>query len=158
MNPVAVASLKRHEGFRSKPYRCTAGKLTIGYGLNLEEGITETEAAFLLGSRVEQAEKDAKTFLPEFNALNEVRQGALINFAYNLGLTKMLTFKRFRKNLQRAIETNEVADWHKCADELLDSRWAAQVGYRSGEIATAFATGKLPREWEKYLPSAAPAA
>ena len=28
--------LLRHEGLRLKPYRCTAGKLTIGIGRNLE--------------------------------------------------------------------------------------------------------------------------
>jgi hypothetical protein len=29
------AQLIRHEGLRLKPYRCTAGKLTIGIGRNL---------------------------------------------------------------------------------------------------------------------------
>ena len=29
--------LVRHEGLRLKPYRCTAGKLTIGYGRNLDK-------------------------------------------------------------------------------------------------------------------------
>ena len=28
--------LVRHEGLRLKPYRCTAGKLTIGIGRNLD--------------------------------------------------------------------------------------------------------------------------
>ena len=30
------AQLVRHEGLRLKPYRCTAGKLTIGIGRNLD--------------------------------------------------------------------------------------------------------------------------
>ncbi|HOE90389.1 MAG TPA: lysozyme, partial [Candidatus Cloacimonadota bacterium] len=28
--------LKKHEGLVLKPYKCSAGKLTIGYGRNLE--------------------------------------------------------------------------------------------------------------------------
>ena len=41
--------VKMHEGLRLKPYRCTSGKLTIGYGRNIEDnGITEAEASFLL--------------------------------------------------------------------------------------------------------------
>ncbi len=30
------AQLVRHEGLKLKPYRCTAGKLTIGIGRNLD--------------------------------------------------------------------------------------------------------------------------
>ena len=29
--------IKRHEGFRSKPYKDTVGKTTIGYGRNLDD-------------------------------------------------------------------------------------------------------------------------
>jgi hypothetical protein len=34
---IARVQLIRHEGFRSKPYRDTVGKLTIGYGTNLQD-------------------------------------------------------------------------------------------------------------------------
>jgi len=48
MEPL-IESLKRHEGLRLKPYLCPAGKLTIGYGRNLEDvGISEEEAAEML--------------------------------------------------------------------------------------------------------------
>ena len=41
--------LLRHEGLRLKPYRCTAGKLTIGIGRNLDDcGISQKEAYALL--------------------------------------------------------------------------------------------------------------
>ena len=43
------AQLVRHEGMRLKPYRCTAGKLTIGIGRNLDDrGISQKEAYVLL--------------------------------------------------------------------------------------------------------------
>ena len=44
-----IEQLKRHEGLKLKPYKCTADKLTIGVGRNLEDvGISEEEAEMLL--------------------------------------------------------------------------------------------------------------
>ena len=46
--------LVRHEGLRLKPYRCTAGKLTIGIGRNLDDcGISKTEAYVLLENDIQ---------------------------------------------------------------------------------------------------------
>jgi lysozyme len=42
-DPELAASIKRHEGFRSQPYTCPAGRWTIGYGYNLESGMTLEE-------------------------------------------------------------------------------------------------------------------
>ena len=39
----------KHEGLRLFPYRCSAGKLSIGVGRNLDDvGITRDEAEFML--------------------------------------------------------------------------------------------------------------
>jgi GH24 family phage-related lysozyme (muramidase) len=38
-----------HEGFRSKPYRCTANKLTIGIGRNIEDRPFTEEELRLVG-------------------------------------------------------------------------------------------------------------
>jgi lysozyme len=35
-SPELVARLQHHEGFRATPYLCPAGKVTVGYGTNLE--------------------------------------------------------------------------------------------------------------------------
>ena len=41
--------LVRHEGLRLKPYRCSAGKLTIGIGRNLDDcGISQSETYVML--------------------------------------------------------------------------------------------------------------
>ena len=50
-----VDSIKYEEGFRSKPYQDKEGVLTIGYGLNLTNGITRAEAEWLLRSRLYHA-------------------------------------------------------------------------------------------------------
>ena len=42
--------LKIEEGFRSFPYLCTAKKMTIGFGRNIEDvGVTEAEAEIRRG-------------------------------------------------------------------------------------------------------------
>ena len=44
-----IAQLKIDEGFRGKPYRCTAGKLTIGFGRNLDDvGASVAESEMML--------------------------------------------------------------------------------------------------------------
>lgn len=41
--------IKEHEGFRSTPYKCTAGKWTIGYGRNLSDvGLSAKELSVFL--------------------------------------------------------------------------------------------------------------
>lgn len=58
MDPL-IEQLKRHEGFSAKPYFCTANKLTIGYGRNLDDvGITESEASELLRQDIARARHD----------------------------------------------------------------------------------------------------
>ena len=52
---IVTEQIIRHEGFRNKPYKCTANKLTIGYGRNIEDnGITKTEASVLLKNDILQ--------------------------------------------------------------------------------------------------------
>jgi len=90
------ALIARHEGLRLKPYKDTVGKLTIGYGRNLDDiGITIEEALMLLESDIMNSQKSANTF-KWFKGLDEVRQSVVIDMIFNLGLTG---FKKFRKTI-----------------------------------------------------------
>lgn len=78
-------SLIRDEGLRLKPYRCTAGKLTIGVGRNLDDGgITAQEAMQLLDHDINACLEDL-AFYPWFRTLSPVRQNALVNMRFQLG-------------------------------------------------------------------------
>jgi lysozyme len=78
------AQLVRYEGLRLKPYRCTAGKLTIGIGRNLDDcGISQTEAYVLLENDIprsgrgqaQNCEKQLLDEIPEiYINLDEVRK------------------------------------------------------------------------------------
>lgn len=107
----------RHEGFRSKPYRCTAGKLTIGYGLNVEEGITEPEAHMIMSMRLKDLTKELGAKLPWFSHTDEERQGVLIDMAYQLGVGGLMKFKKFLVFCARE-------EWGSASVEMLDSKWA----------------------------------
>lgn len=122
------------EGIRLKPYRDTVGKLTIGVGRNLDDnGISEDEALVMLKNDIGQAFDELSQF-DWFNSLKPVKQDALVNMCFNLGLPRLLSFKRM-------IAALEAGDYQKAADEALDSKWAVQVGERANRIAEVIRNG-----------------
>ena len=131
---IVVRDLKRDEGFRSKPYKDTVGKLTIGYGRNLDDvGINKREAEELLRYDVFLANKELLKF-PWYDDLTSCRKRALLNMMYNLGSTR---FRKFKKMI-KAFKTR---NYEIAADEALDSKWAKQVGDRAERIADLIRRG-----------------
>jgi lysozyme len=127
--------LIRHEGLKLKPYRCTAGKLTIGVGRNLDDnGITEAEARMMLRYDIEASRLSLLKY-KWFNSLDPVRQDVIINMVFNLGLPRFLQFKKTIAFLQ-------AKDWEGAATEMVNSKWAKQVGNRALELAAMIVTGK----------------
>ena len=132
----AAELIKKHEGLRLKPYKCTAGKLTIGYGRNLEDnGISRYEADQMLFSDIQKCYTELVK-LPFWNQLNEARKAVLLDMCYNLGITRMKTFKKMLAAL-------EVGAYNRAAKEMLDSKWAFQVKTRATELAEIMKTGAL---------------
>lgn len=121
--------IKRHEGLRLKPYRDSVGKLTIGYGRNLEDvGITEEEADILRDHDIARVVKGLDEALPWWRGLDATKQNALMDMAFNLGIRGLLGFTKMLAALRRG-------DWDAAADEALDSKWARQVGQRAHDDA-----------------------
>lgn len=131
-----IEQIARHEGLRLKPYRCSEGKLTIGYGRNLDDvGITQEEALQMLFSDIKQASKDVEPYLPKDVLINKARHNVLINMCFNLGINGLLRFK----NMWRAIASGS---FDTAADEMLNSLWARQVGSRAVELSEIMRTGE----------------
>ena len=121
--------LIRHEGLKLKPYRCTAGKLTIGVGRNLDDmGITENEARYLLENDLGRIRLELDDALPWWRALDATRQAVLLDVAFNLGLTRLMGFKKFLHALSHG-------DNLTAAAELIDSEAARQCPRRYKELA-----------------------
>ncbi len=78
--------LVRHEGLRLKPYRCTAGKLTIGTGRNLDDcRISHSEAYIMLINDIMNCEKQLQAKIPDiYNGLDEVRKSMLLNMCISI--------------------------------------------------------------------------
>jgi lysozyme len=130
-----IRELTRDEGLRLKPYRCSAGKLTIGIGRNLDDvGISHGEAEIMLRNDIARAEADLDRDLPWWKTLDEVRRRVLVNMAFNLGIRGLLGFK----NTLELVRTGRYLD---AAQHMLDSKWAKQVGPRAVRLATMMRDG-----------------
>jgi lysozyme len=126
--------IKKCEDLKLESYVDTTGHLTIGWGRNLENGISVDEAQLMFDNdfnRVlrELEEQDWYTMQPE-----GVQQ-ALINMNFNLGIAKLLGFKKMIAALRNK-------DYTKASIEALDSRWAKQVHARATDIAVMISEGK----------------
>ncbi len=123
INTNKYALIKKFEGFRSKPYRCSANQETIGYGNTLypltkvklgDRPVSKIEAHLLLELHVN---KKILPYLKELE-LNANQKEAIISFIYNVGIgafkksiyglllndeykkasAKILLYNKFRKN------------------------------------------------------------
>ena len=129
--------IKRHEGVETHCYKDHLGLETIGVGRCIAEGslgLSDDEIDYLLDNDIVRCIKELTRSLPWFSSLDEVRKEALIDLCFNLGLTRLLGFKK-------ALAAIEVSDWDTAKVELLDSRWANQVGNRAQEISEMIRTG-----------------
>lgn len=123
-----IGRVKIHESLRLKPYRCTAGKLTIGYGRNLDDvGLSNEEAEYLLLHDLENAEREASK-LDCYKKLSQNRRDILIEMVFNLGYPRLCGFKKMIQALDRG-------DYNGAANEMLDSKWARDVGERARTLA-----------------------
>lgn len=132
---LLTENLMRHEGLRLNPYKDTVGKVTIGYGRNLDDkGISKTEAAFLLSNDIRETIDEAKFLFPFLENLTENRQYVICNMLFNLGRSRLMGFRKM-------IEALEKGNYLEASQQMLDSRWATQVGDRARELAALMEVG-----------------
>lgn len=116
------------------PYTDTVGKLTIGYGRNLDDnGISPQEADYLFDNdyaRVEQELNQCSWYVGQPEGV----QAALMNMCFNMGLPRLKGFKRMIAALHANNRT-------LAAIEALDSKWAQQVGQRAKDVALMMRQG-----------------
>lgn len=126
----------RAEGCVLKPYKDTVGKLTIGYGRNLDDvGISKLEAEVLLDHDLAQAEQDCRKAFRWFGDLNEARQRVVVEMVFNLGLPRFCGFGQ-------TIAAIQSKDYELAAARMLASKWAAQVKSRAVRLAGVMRDGQ----------------
>ena len=110
--------LKEHEGLILKPYKCPVGKLTIGYGHNLEDnGLSQSVCEYILIEDIEEAKRNLYAIFTRdfFDSLSNNQKIALVDMMFNLGMSRFLTFKKF-------ILAVKNKDFIKASAEIINSR------------------------------------
>ena len=114
-------------------YRDSVGILTIGVGRNLEDrGISASEARMLLDNDIDDCINALATF-PWFPDLDPVRQRVFVDLCF-MGIGRLRGFSKM-------LAATAARDWPTAAAELLDSKYATQVGQRARTLATMLETG-----------------
>lgn len=129
--PSLIETLKNqlilHEGEVLHAYQDSEGYWTIGVGRLIDRrrggGITHEEAMYLLGNDIEEVLAQCEKF-PFWRNLSDNRKLVIADMAFNLG---MPTLKEFKKTLAFI----RAGQYDKAAIEMLNSRWADQVGVRA---------------------------
>tara|TARA_X000001382_G_scaffold111393_1_gene88277 strand:- start:877 stop:1287 length:411 start_codon:yes stop_codon:yes gene_type:complete len=123
-----IQELKRDEGVVLTLYKCSAGKNTIGVGRNVDDrGITDDESDYLLSNDIDLCVKELEGTFPWFQTLSDTRQRVMVNMCFNLGLSRLMGFRKF-------LAAMEAGEWGTAGVEMLDSKWARQVGPRSTRL------------------------
>lgn len=130
-----LGALKEAEGRSPRMYEDTLGNLTIGYGHALKTGPPLSDAAMdqILEDDLADAENRCRRFA-WFDQLDDVRQAVIVEMAFNLGLGGLAGFRKM-------IDALIAARYDEAAEELLDSRYARQVGARARRLAEEMRTG-----------------
>lgn len=136
-----IEMIKEHEGVVPHAYQDSRGYWTIGVGRLIDEtlggGLSDGEIDYLLANDIKRCRAEAEQY-PWFNKMNEPRQAVILSMLFNLGKPR---FDKFQ-NMQAALL---VGDYTLASHEMLDSRWASQVGRRAIEMSEMMESG----EWHE---------
>ena len=137
------AQLIADEGCVLHAYQDSLGYWTIGVGHLIDPrlggSIPATIAYALLDYDINRTVLELNEALPWISRLDPVRQAVVINMCFNMGLTRLLKFRRTLAALERG-------DWAAAAQGMKESLWSKQVGQRAVRLRTMVETGRWPSE------------
>ena len=116
--PSLLDSIKQHEGFRSKPYNCSNGFLTVGYGAAIKDlEIDENIAEQILVSQILKLEKRVSETFDWYDGCPDTIKDVIVEMCFQIGVSG---FSKFKKTIVYASSY----DWINMSVEMLDSKWA----------------------------------
>jgi lysozyme len=119
-------------------YKDSKGIATIGIGHNLRDvAISERAIDVIFEDDLNAHSAELFAQYPWAAEMDEVRQGALVDLAFNMGLPTLSTFKN-------TLAAMRVGNWEATALGLENSAWFGQVGQRGPRIVKMFRDGKWP--------------
>lgn len=137
-----TAQLRRDEGWRPLAYQDSMGLLTIGVGRLIDSrkpgaGLRPDEIDYLLRNDITDRVQALTKALPWFGALDEARQGVLINMAFQMGTVGLLAFRQ-------TLALVRDGKYAEAADQMLKSKWAEQTPARAKRLSEQMKIG----EWK----------
>lgn len=153
---IIIDRLIYHEGLKLIPYKCPAGKWTIGVGRCIEtnpftyeelkaigdswqKGITKNAAIMLLRNDIEKCLEKLNTW-EWYKDLNDERQYALLDMCFQLGFEGLSRFTNMLKFMKMKL-------YPQASAECLNSKYANQTPKRAHMIAKLIEKS----EWQIYL-------
>jgi lysozyme len=137
--------LEAHEGKKVRPYHDTVGKLTVGIGRNISDvSFSEDEIQLMFRNDMVRAERQCERLFPTWNALSEVRKAVLQDMMFNLGPSRLRGFKKTREAIRKK-------DFNEASVQMLDSKWAEQVGKKMHQRAWRLAWMMRVDEWPGFV-------
>lgn len=127
--------LKRDEQLRLKVYLDSRGHPTIGYGRSLDtHGISVAEAEMLLDHDIASITAEVFALLPWVQDLDEVRQAAILNMAFNVGPHGLLQSPQMLRHAK-------AGEWGAAGAEMVSGPWAQEVGDRAWRLQRQLESG-----------------
>ena len=124
-----IEDIKKHEGFKSKVYKCTEGYDTIGYGFAIKDLVIDKDLAdLILMKKLHEMLERILIAFPWFQNINDEAKSVVINMCYQLGI------RGFSK-CKKTIYLLETEQYKEASVEMLDSLWAKQTPNRAKELS-----------------------
>jgi lysozyme len=128
------------EGLSLRVYKDSLGYPTVGVGhlITAKDGIFDTisleYAGKLLSEDIRIAKNELREKIPVYAELDPIRQYVLLSMCFNLGIGKLLQFKKMLTALENK-------NYVLAAQEMQDSKWFKQVKRRGSKLCLLMSMG-----------------
>ena len=133
-----IEELIKDEGYKYEIYLDHLGYPTFGVGhLVLEKDeehgkpvgtpVSEERILECLSKDIDIVCDELDRGMPWWRGLNDNRKRIMANMCFNLGYPRLSKFKKF-------LAAMKDEDWETAAEEMMDSKWATQVGDRAKRL------------------------
>ena len=129
--------LIQEESMQLFPYKCSAGKWTLGVGRNIEDrGISDITAMQMLEEDIDLCVEELARNITWWEEAPDGIQEVLIDLCFNMGISRLMLFTK-------TLGYMGSGEMKKAADELLNSRYATMVpnrAKRNADIIRSYAS------------------
>tara|TARA_R110000823_G_scaffold41370_1_gene109122 strand:+ start:465 stop:914 length:450 start_codon:yes stop_codon:yes gene_type:complete len=141
-----IEELIMDEGYKYETYHDHLGFLTLGVGhlvLDTDPEINKPVGTPVSEERIKECLNNDLDIVCEeldrnmswWRGLDGARQRVLANMCFNLGYPRLSKFVKFIAAMQKG-------DWKKASEEMMDSKWATQVGNRAVRLQQMVTQGE----------------